>query len=65
MSFSAAWLELRETYDRRARNASVVEAAVAALGDRPSVTIADLACGTGSTFRALKPLITSRQIHSR
>ena len=61
MSFSAAWLELRETYDRRARNASVVEAAVAALGDRPSVTIADLACGTGSTFRALKPLIASRQ----
>lgn len=61
MSFSAAWLELRESYDRRARNTSVIAAMVAALGERPSVTIADLACGTGSTFRALRPLITSRQ----
>ena len=61
MSFSAAWLELREPYDRRARNATVIEAVVAALAGRPSVTIADLACGTGSTFRALKPLITARQ----
>jgi hypothetical protein len=61
MSFSAAWLELRETYDRRARNPSVIEAVVAALAGRPSVTIADLACGTGSTFRALRPLIKSRQ----
>jgi hypothetical protein len=61
MSFSAAWLEMREPYDRRARNASVVEAAVAPFADRPSVTVADLACGTGSTFRAMMPLIKSRQ----
>ena len=61
MSFSAAWLELREPYDRRARNAAVIEAVVAALAGRPSVTIADLACGTGSTFRALMPRIKSRQ----
>ena len=34
---------------------------MAALADRPSVTIADLACGTGSTFRALSPRIKARQ----
>jgi trans-aconitate methyltransferase len=61
MSFSAAWLEMREPYDRRARNAAVIEAVVAALAARPSVTIADLACGTGSTVRALMPRIKSRQ----
>ena len=61
MSFSAAWLELREPYDRRARNAKVTDALVAELADRPSITIADLACGTGSTFRALRPRIRARQ----
>ena len=61
MSFSAAWLEMREPYDRRARAASVIDAAVAALAGRASVMIADLACGTGSTFRALMPRIKSRQ----
>ena len=61
MSFSAAWLELREPYDLRARNAAVIDAVVAALAGRPSVTIADLACGTGSTFRALRPRIKARQ----
>jgi hypothetical protein len=61
MSFSAAWLELREPYDRRARNAKVIDALVAELADRPSITIADLACGTGSTFRVLRPRIKARQ----
>ena len=61
MSFTAGWLELREPYDRRARNAAVLDAVVAALAGRPSVTIVDLACGTGSTFRALMPRIKSRQ----
>jgi hypothetical protein len=61
MSFSAAWLELREPYDLRARNGAVIEALAARLAGRRSVTIADLACGTGSTFRALKPRIKARQ----
>jgi hypothetical protein len=61
MSFSAAWLELRELYDLRARNTSVIDAVAAAFAGRPSVMIADLACGTGSTFRALKPKIKARQ----
>ena len=61
MSFSAAWLALREPYDLRARNGAVIDAVVAALAGRPSVTIADLACGTGSTFRALRPRIKATQ----
>ena len=61
MSFSAAWLEMREPYDRRARNTTVIEAVAAALGDRPSVMIVDIACGTGSTLRALSPRIKARQ----
>ena len=52
---------LREPYDRRARNAAVLDAVVAALAGRPSVAIVDLACGTGSTFRALRPRIKARQ----
>ena len=59
--FSAAWLKLREPYDLRARNAAVIGAMIAALADRPSVNIVDLACGTGSNFRALSPHIEARQ----
>ncbi len=59
--FSASWLELREPYDRAARNGSVIDAVTAALADQPSVSIVDLACGTGSTFRALSPRIKTRQ----
>ena len=59
--FSAAWLELREPYDRRARNAAVIEAVAGALADHSSVSITDLACGTGSTLRALSPRIKARQ----
>jgi hypothetical protein len=59
--FSASWLELREPYDRRARNPAVIEAATAALAGLPSATIVDLACGLGSTFRALRPHIKARQ----
>ena len=61
MSFSAAWLELRERYDRRSRNTQTIDALMVEFANRPSVTIVDLACGTGSTFRALSPHIKSRQ----
>jgi hypothetical protein len=60
-AFSAEWLKLREPYDLRARNAGVIEAVVTALADRSSVNIVDLACGTGSTMRALSPHIEARQ----
>jgi hypothetical protein len=60
-SFSAQWLALREPYDRRARNETVLDAVAAALAGRSAVTIVDLACGTGATFRALSPRIKARQ----
>jgi len=59
--FSSDWLALREPFDLRARNPQVLDAAVAALADRLSVTIVDLACGTGSTLRALAGRISARQ----
>jgi len=59
--FSAAWLELREPYDRSARNAAVIDAVASAFAGQPSVSIVDLACGTGSTFRAVSPRIKARQ----
>jgi hypothetical protein len=52
---------LREPFDSRARNPRVLDAVVAALADRPTVTIVDLACGTGSTVRSLAPRIPARQ----
>ena len=51
--FSASWLALREPYDRRARNAAVLDAVAAWAGDRSSVAVVDLACGLGSTLRAV------------
>jgi len=59
--FSAEWLKLREPYDLRARNAAVLDAVFNLLAGQPSVTLVDLACGTGSTFRALSPRIGARQ----
>ena len=53
--FSADWLTLRELYDARARNPKVLAAVAASLAALPSLTIVDLACGTGSTLRALAP----------
>jgi len=59
--FSADWLALREPFDVRARNASVLDAVVASLVKLPSVRIVDLACGTGSTLRALSGRLPARQ----
>ena len=59
--FSAEWLELREPYDLRARNAAVLDALLNLLAGQPYVALVDLACGTGSTFRALSPRISARQ----
>jgi len=62
MSFPAEWLALREPYDKRARNAAVLDAVAAAVADRAAVAVVDLACGTGSTLRALSPRLPATQI---
>ncbi len=59
--FSADWLSLREPYDVRARNAKVLAAVAATFAALPTLTIVDLACGTGSTLRALAPRLPGRQ----
>jgi len=59
--FSANWLALREPYDLRARNPAVLDAAIAWCKDVFAIRIVDLACGTGSTLRALAPRIPGRQ----
>ena len=59
--FSADWLALREPFDRAARNVAVLDAVVAALKDLRQIRIVDLACGTGSTLRALAPKLAAQQ----
>jgi hypothetical protein len=59
--FSAEWLALREPYDIRARNPAVLNAVVASLAGKTSVRVVDLACGTGSTVRALAPRFPAEQ----
>jgi hypothetical protein len=61
MSFSAEWLSLREPYDKRARSAAVLDAVAAAVRGRDAIAVVDLACGTGSTLRALSPRLPTPQ----
>ena len=59
--FSAEWLALRESYDLRARNPIVLDAVAAAFKSLDAVSVVDLACGAGSTVRALSPHLPARQ----
>jgi SAM-dependent methyltransferase len=59
--FAAEWLALREPYDARARNPDVLGAVAAAFAGRSSITVVDLACGTGATLRGLAPRLSARQ----
>jgi hypothetical protein len=61
-AFSAKWLALRESYDLAARNRSVLSAVAGAFRDHASVTLVDLACGTGATRRAIGVHLPGRQI---
>src|SRR4051812_15327966 len=50
--FTADWLSLREPYDLAARNSKVLGAVTASVKSGP-LHVVDLACGSGSTVRAL------------
>jgi hypothetical protein len=60
-TFSAEWLALREPYDLRARNPAVLDAVTAFFSQRTSLHVVDLACGTGSTLRAISPRLPAKQ----
>lgn len=59
--FSAEWLALREPADLRARDKDVLSGVATHFADRASLTIVDLACGTGATRRAVAPHVLCRQ----
>jgi hypothetical protein len=59
--FSLEWLALREPYDRRARNTAVLATVARSIASHPSITIVDLACGTGATLRAVSGALPQRQ----
>jgi hypothetical protein len=53
MSFSAAWLDLREPADRAARASDVTRFVAATLDARTGSTVLDLGSGTGANLRYL------------
>jgi Methyltransferase domain len=59
--FAPDWLALRESHDLRARNAAVLNAVIASLTGQSEMDIVDLACGTGSTLRALALRLPAKQ----
>ena len=59
--FSAEWLALRESYDLRARNPIVLDAVADLFKSHDAINVVDLACGAGSTVRALGSHLPARQ----
>jgi hypothetical protein len=59
--FSAEWLALREPYDLAARNPVVLDAVAGAFAEHTSISLVDLACGTGATLRAIGERLPQRQ----
>lgn len=59
--FSAQWLTLREPFDNAARNPAVLDAVATAFAGRQAISVTDLACGTGSTRRAIGTRLPTRQ----
>jgi hypothetical protein len=59
--FSSEWLALREPYDLAARNTTVLDAVLAAFHGQASISVVDLACGTGATLRAIGAKLPARQ----
>lgn len=60
-TFTADWLDRREPHDRQARNPAVLAAVAARFAGGTSITLVDLACGTGATVRALGPSLPRHQ----
>jgi SAM-dependent methyltransferase len=60
-SFPAAWLDLREPADRRARNPILLAALARRFARHDPVGVVDLGCGTGSNLRAVAPVLSARQ----
>jgi hypothetical protein len=59
--FSAKWLALREPYDLKARNAVLLDAVATVFRGQSSISVVDLACGTGATLRAISARLPTRQ----
>src|SRR5262245_52868357 len=55
--FDPAWLDLREPIDHHARNEELARVLSRHLGQRASISVLDLGCGTGSNLRATAPLL--------
>jgi hypothetical protein len=59
--FTAEWLALREPHDLAARNPRICHAATASCKSADPIHIVDLACGSGSTVRALHSHLAAQQ----
>jgi hypothetical protein len=59
--FSAEWLALREPHDLAARNPAVLDAVTRSFKSAASLDVVDLACGSGSTVRALHEHLPAQQ----
>ena len=59
--FSPEWLALREPVDHRSRDAGLAARVTARFAGRPSVTVTDLGCGSGSNLRATWALLPADQ----
>jgi hypothetical protein len=59
--FSPQWLQLRERYDRQARNDIVLAAVESTFREHSSIALVDLGCGTGATVRALSSRLPAHQ----
>ena len=59
--FDAAWLNLREPADHAAIDTSLRQRLIQHFGQRQTLRIVDLGCGTGSNLRALAPHLPASQ----
>ncbi len=57
--FDKGWLALREPADRRARAQPLIDTLCRHLVETKTLSLLDIGCGTGSTYRSLSPLVPS------